>query len=157
MDQIVSESWLNSHFIKKSEYHGGALEGNDCRKLHKNVNKLEELWFKKHQKIPVPHKSFNEVVSFCYGRDLNEDYKDKISKIKNDYMQLEISVIPKVHAVFFHIQEFCDLTGSRLGTWNEQLVSHYNQEFNKCWEKYLVKEQKNPLQRLLQPAKCLAI
>ena len=115
MGQIVSESWLNSHFIKKCEYHGGALEGNDCKKLHKNVNKLEELWFKKHQKIPVPHKSFNEVVSFCYGRDLNEDYKDKISKIKNDYMQLEISVIPKVHAVFFHIQEFCDLTGSRLG------------------------------------------
>lgn len=57
---------------------------------------------------------------------------------KNDYMQLEVSVTPKIHAVFYHIQESCDLTGSGLGHWNEHR-SELHQEFHKYWEKYLAK------------------
>ena len=34
--------------------------------------------------------------------------------------KLEISVTPKVHAVFFHVQEFCELTKMGLGPWSEQ-------------------------------------
>ena len=148
-----SESWLKSCFIKKSEYHGGALEGNDCGKLLKNVSKLEELCPVKHQKFPVAYKSFNEVVSSCYGKDLHANYKETINKFRNDdYMKLKISVTPKVHAVFYHIQEVCDITGRGLGPWSEQTSESLHQEFNKCWEKYLVKDQKNPMyqQRLLQ-------
>ena len=84
-----SESWLNSCFIKKTEYHGGGLEGNDCRKLLQNVKKLEDLCPQKHQKFPVAFSSFNEVVSSCYGRNLKADYKEKISKFKDDYMRLK--------------------------------------------------------------------
>ena len=53
-------------------------------------------------------------------------------------MQLEVSVTPKIHAVFYHIQESCDLTGSGLGHWNEHR-SELHQEFHKYWEKYLAK------------------
>ena len=147
-----SESWLNSCFIKKTEYHGGGLEGNDCRKLLQNVKKLEDLCPQKHQKFPVAFSSFNEVVSSCYGRNLKADYKEKISKFKDDYMRLKISVTSKVHAVFFHVHEFCDMTDMGLGPWSEQTSESLHQEFNKCWENYNVKDQKNPIyqQRLLQ-------
>ena len=32
-----SEAWLKACFVKKGEYHGGAFEGNDCRKLLKKL------------------------------------------------------------------------------------------------------------------------
>ena len=67
-------------------------------------------------------------------------------------MQLEINVIPKVHAMFFHIQEICDLTDRSLGLWNEQASESLHQELNICWKKYLVKNQKSLMykQRILQ-------
>ena len=147
-----SEAWLKSCFVKKSEYHGGALEGNECRKLLRNVSKLEELCPEKLLKFPVAYKSFNEVVSSCYGSKLKSDYKDKIKTFKDDYMRLKISVTPKVHAVFFHAQEFCELTGKGLGPWSEQTSESSHQEFNKCWQNYIVKDQQNPLyeKRLLE-------
>ena len=65
-------------------------------------------------------------------------------------MQLEISVTTKTHAVFHHIQESCDLTGKRMRPWSDQTSELLHQEFKKCWEKYLIKDQKNPMYRLLQ-------
>ena len=35
------------------------------------------------------------------------------------YLQLTISVTPKVHAVMFHVEEFCSLTGRGLGPWSD--------------------------------------
>ena len=43
------EDCLKSCFVKKSEYHGGSFEGNDCRKLLKNSNLLTELCPKEHE------------------------------------------------------------------------------------------------------------
>ena len=38
-----SEEWLKLCFVKKSDYHGGAFEGNDCRKLLKNIDYLSKI------------------------------------------------------------------------------------------------------------------
>ena len=76
---------------------------------------------------------------------------------KNDYVQLEISVIPKVHAVFYNIKESWYLNGRRLGPWREETGELLYQEFSKCWEKYLVKDQKNPMYNrdFCRQCKCL--
>lgn len=96
--------------------------------------------------------SFRDVVSSCYGHDLQPDYKLKIAKFKKDYLRVKISVTPKVHAVFYHVEEFCEMTDMGLGPWSEQTSESLHHEFTKCWEKYMVKDQKNPLykERLLQ-------
>ena len=74
-------------FHKKSEYHRGCLEGNDCKKLLNNVHKLKELCPPKHQNFATSYSSFNDVVSSCYGYDLKPDYKAKFSKFKQDYLR----------------------------------------------------------------------
>ena len=75
-----SDDWLKSCFIKKSDYHGGCLEGNDYKKLLNNVHKLQELRHQKHQHFVTAFSSFNYLVLSCYGYDLQPDYKSKIAK-----------------------------------------------------------------------------
>ena len=70
----------------------------------------------------------------------------------NKYMKLSVSVTPKVHAVFYHIEEFCSLTKMGLGPWSEQASESVHQEFTKCWGKYKVKNTDHPMygQKLLE-------
>ena len=56
-------------------------------------------------------KSFNEVVSSCYGAELHPEFKDKIAAFKKHFINLGISITPKVHTVMFHIADFCTITG----------------------------------------------
>ena len=107
--------------MKKEEYHGGTFAGNASRKLLKNVDRLEAL---QPPQIVIKYvnafKSFNHAVAAFYGSKLDDDYQQKISVFVADYLKLKITVTPKVHAVFFHVSEFCDITGRGLGPWNEQ-------------------------------------
>ena len=59
-------------------------------------------------------------------------------------MKLGISVTPKVHAVFYHIEEFCEYTGVGLGPYSEQTVEALHHEFNQCWGNFFVKDYDNP-------------
>ena len=94
-----SEDWLKSCFVKKSEYHGGSFEGNDCRKLLKNTNLLRELCPKEHEQYVNTFSFFNDLVSSCYGLELHPTYKANIAKFKKEFLKLKISVTPKIHAV----------------------------------------------------------
>ena len=67
--------------------------------------------------------SFNDVVTSSYGRNLLPQYKTSLSNFKGAYLKLNISVTSKVHAVFYHIEEFCSLKNMGLAPWNE-LLNH---------------------------------
>ena len=140
-----SEDWLKLCFVKKSDYHGGAFEGNDCRKLLKNTDSLREICPKEHKRYFDTLSYFNDVVSSCYGFELHPSYKSNISNFKREFLKLNISVTPKVHAVFHHVEEFCMLKGMGLGPWSEQTSESLHHELTKCWEKYLVKDTDHPL------------
>ena len=103
-----SDAWLKACFVKKEEYHGGQFEGNDCRKLLKKIDLLREICPEKHQDFVRAFSTFNNVVASCYGKTLHENYKRNIAKFKAEYLKLNISVTPKVHAVLYHVAEFCD-------------------------------------------------
>ena len=147
-----SERWLNSCNVKKADYHGGQFEGNECRKLLDNVHKLRELCPPQLRQYVETFDKLNDVVHSCYGNDLLPDYDLNIDEFKNDFLQLNISVTPKIHAIFFHIEEFCSLTKMGLGPWSEQASESVHQEFSKCWDKYKVKHTDHPLygQKLLE-------
>ena len=40
---LDSDDWLKFCYVKKTDYHGGALEGNGCRTLLKNVDHLRQI------------------------------------------------------------------------------------------------------------------
>ena len=149
------EEWIQRLHIKKEEYHGGTFNGNDCRKLLKHVSILKEI-------APTPSlkvtkfidafEAFNNVVTACYGKTLAPDYKHKINAFRGAYKRLQISVTPKVHAVFFHISEFCDVVKMGLSPWSEQTAESLHHDFKGMWNSFKVRDTNHPEygNRLLQ-------
>ena len=115
------------------------MEGNDCRKILKNVDKLEERCPPEFNQYVKAFRRFNNVVEICYGYSLAENYKDIIQIFKTDFLKLKISITPKVHAVMYHTAEFCDIVGTGLGPYSEQTSESLHQEFKKCWKNCFVK------------------
>ena len=83
------------------------FKGYDCRKLLKKVGNLKRLCPEEH--FVYSFSSFNEVVTACYALDLHPEYIEKIGNFKKAFMKLNISVTPKVHAVFKDVEEYCSL------------------------------------------------
>ena len=138
-----SQDWLKACNVRKTEYHGGSFEGNDSRALLKKVNRLEELYPAnnlKAQKYSVAFNALNEVVGACYGFDLHPDFEGKIKKFTEAYLELKISVTPKIHAVMHHVSEFCRLTGRGLGPWSEQTGEAIHHDFKQRWKRFTIKD-----------------
>ena len=70
----------------------------------------------------------NNVVESCFGPNLQPGYCESILCFKQAYLDLDIAVTPKVHAIFFHIVEFCGIVDAGLGKFSEQASEsvHYN-------------------------------
>ena len=59
-------AWLDACYVKKGDYHGGAFEGNDCRKLLKKVTVLREICPRSAEKFADTFESFDKVVNSCF-------------------------------------------------------------------------------------------
>ena len=141
-----SEEWLDACNVKKEEYHGGSFSGNDSRRLLVNVKRLEALKPPSFvEKYIVAFKSFNSVVESCFGKKLHPDFEKMIALFAKDYLKLGISVTPKVHAVFFHVSEFCLMTGQGLSPWSEQTGESVHHDFKQIWNNYKVKIIERPI------------
>ena len=130
------EAWLKSCNVKKEDYHGGSFEGNESRKLLKNVQKLREIIPTEYEEFANTFEVFNRVVTACYGTNLASDYKEHIADFRNSYLKLKISVTPKVHAVFWHIIDFCEVFGMGLGPWSEQCSESIHHDFKATKDRF---------------------
>ena len=120
-----AEMWPSFLNIKQSPHHRGQFEGNKCRKLLKNVDLLQQLAksrsaFQVFGIIDLLRK-FDSVLKICFGSVLEADYYEKIDQFKASYLALpNVSVTPKIHAVFHHLKDFIDRQISPLGLYSEQ-------------------------------------
>ena len=138
------EFWPQRLHIKIEKYHGGEFVGNDCLKLLKNINILEEMldnattWDRKEEALSFvkAFKDFKKVVRACFGILKAEDFKESLSKFKSSYMTLGISITPKVHAVFYHIEEFLENKRFGLGIYSEQSTESLHSKFSVHWSRY---------------------
>ena len=48
-----------------------------------------------------------------------------------------------MHAVFFHVEDFCEVVGMGLGPWSEQATESLHADFNKVWTRYKVRDIEN--------------
>ena len=110
----------------------------------KKLNSLEERCL--HDFVPFVSAfwSFNDVVEACFGAKLADDYIMKIHKFRRDYSKLGFSITPKIHTVFFHIEDFCEYSGMALGAFSEQTAESLHHEFEQCWDNFYVKDFDNP-------------
>lgn len=132
--------WAAACHAERDALHGGSFNGNNCKKLLRGIDKLEELCPIEYKPYIETFNAFKQVVGACYGNILDPEYKQKISNFKNAYVALGISVTPKVHAVFYHIEDFCEPRACGLGQWSEQASESVHADFKSTWSKYKVME-----------------
>ncbi len=143
----IAKKWLAEIGVEQNPYHGGDFNGNACRKLLQTANKLETLLPKRLRgkcsevddlkALIKCIRAFNKVVSACFGVSLQHDYEMTIFEFQDAFMELrEVSVTPKVHAVFFHVLPFLQGKMYGLGYYSEQAVETAHSLFKVHWVRY---------------------
>ena len=134
--------WPKSCNVMAEPMHGGVFNGNGCRKLCKNTDILQSQANIQAQPFVAAFKSLDAVVDSCFGKDLADDFKEHIQAFKVKYLDLVklglVNVTPKIHTIFHHISEFCDLEGVGLGRHSEQARESVHCSFSKTFLKYKV-------------------
>ena len=153
-----AKKWPTSLNMKLSSYHGGMCEGNDCHKILRNVDRLQQLAeaesaFQVFGFIETLRK-FDAVVKSCFGSDLEDDFLDKIQQFQDSYLAIpNASVTPKIHVVFHHIKDFVNRHMSPLGIYSKQVVEATHQDFSHHWQRY--KQLPSHPEYALRLKKCL--
>lgn len=60
------------------------------------------------------------------------------------YIDLDVNVTPKVHAVIWHVPQFCARFNEGLGRCSEQAGESVHHDFAKTWENYKLKSLSHP-------------
>ena len=139
---LVTE-WARHCNVQKDEQYGGTFDGNSCRLLLQHCDALDAMITLESKRFVTVFKMLNNVVASCFGNDLHEDYHQAILNFKQAYLDLEMPVTPKIHAIFNHITEFCATVNVGLGRFSEQASESVHHSFNVEWLRHKVNDD-NP-------------
>ena len=122
--------------------------GNQCKKLLKNLDKLN---------IPDAFKEFKDVfqslkdIHYLCNQDLlSHNYQEVIDNFRSSWFKLtdeyDISTTPKIHILLDHLEDYFDLTNITLKKVTDELCENMHQVLNKMLIKsmYFVKDVSNP-------------
>lgn len=109
-NETVSLEWAKkcNASRKSTEGNFASFVGNDCDKLLKNIDCLESMKCFELCKYVEVLRKLKKVVNGCFSVNLDPQYKEYIQSLKKSYLELGISITPKMHIIFEHISEFCD-------------------------------------------------
>lgn len=80
------------------------------------------------------------MVDTCFSLELKQNYQECIKKFMDSYLYLDIPVTPKIHAVFYHVPDFCTKYEHGLEYYAEQAMEATHHDFNETWLKFKVAE-----------------
>ena len=124
--------------VTRDPYHGGTLNGNSCKRLLEHIDILAADSPLHVLPYVDAFRAFKKVVRACFSSDLDINFEKAISDFKKSYLDLGISVTPKVHTVFYHVPTFCRRHQVGLGIFSEQASEAVHAKFQKTWVKYSV-------------------
>lgn len=130
--------WAVKCHVQRDAIHGGSFNGNSCNELLSKIDLLRSMAPLRCLKYVECLSAFKNVVKSCYGHKLDLNYSDFIKKFQTSFLDLEISVTPKVHAIFFHIDDFLRDKNEGLARWSEQTSEAVHSDFKLTWNKYKV-------------------
>ena len=142
--------WLASKHIELEPYHGGqTLEGNECSKVLRNLESLEEVIPATFSIFLETLKAFRDVVESCFGFLLDPFYKMVLARFRSQFKMLQekfqVSMTNKIHIICIHVEEFCDLVGRGLGEFSEQETENSHSAFDFILDRYRVKDMNSPV------------
>ena len=151
----ITNDWIKESNVKREVTHGGTgFNGNSCKILLSKIDILRTKSNLQCLKYVNAFSSFKNVVHDCFGSALNAHYMRSIDKFKTYYLDLNISVTPKVHAVFYHIIDYCSEHKRGLGFYSEQAMESVHFDFLSTWSRYKVSPNHAEYDKQLLKAVC---
>ena len=127
----VANEWEERCYVEREMTHGSpSFKGNSCRILLNNIDLLRSICNLGCLKFVNAFQTFNEVVKACFTVDLSPKFVELIDEFREAYLALNISVTLKVHAVFFHVKEFCITHKKGLSFYSEQAMEAVHYDFS---------------------------
>lgn len=134
-----SLKWAKICKVTREFVHGSpAFAGNSCKILLEKIDILRGICRNSCLKYVKCFKDFQTVFDSCFSSTLKPKYIQYISDFKRSYCDLNISITPKVHSVFFHVPDFCSKVEKGLGFYSEQAIESVHSDFKTMWAKYKV-------------------
>lgn len=139
--------------IKKSKYFGGCFEGNECRKILKNLDATGLNANADCLPIYKVLEAFNEVVESCFGMTRTTDYKEKIRTFKEAWIEAkdqcpDMTITSKAHYVVDHVPAYLEkyeAEGVGLGLISEQAIEHSHHCFKGVWDLRYKRSEPRPI------------
>ena len=141
----LTENWISKCDARNTITYGSSgFNGKESKKLLVNVPILRAMCEKANafgcMKYVQVFEDFEEVVDDCFKVELNSKFLQSIEKLQTSYVDLKISVTPKVDAVFHHVKDFCSQRKMGLGYYSEQAMESVHFDFAAMWCNYCVHE-----------------
>ncbi|KAJ8672767.1 hypothetical protein QAD02_004027 [Eretmocerus hayati] len=135
VNEYDAMNWAQACNVAREVVYGEpAFAGNACKTL---LNRVDLLRLRCSVECYVQcFSDFREVVDSCFSNSLDSKYVSYIKKFRCSFLDLGISVTPKVHAVFNHVKYFCEKVGRGLGFYSEQSVESVHADFKTTWNRY---------------------
>ena len=146
--------WPGNLNLIPKDYHGSLFEGNACKELLKEADKLldPEIYAEVGKLKLVPFVSvfqaMDKLVHNCFSVKVIDEnaIKSQIISLKKSYAALETSLPLKIHILIDHILDgLKSLRNTGLGLWSEQSGESIHHEFDNYWSKYKINSKKNKL------------
>lgn len=147
--------WTKRCNVTREETRAGAgFNGNSCKMLLDKIDVLRAVCPIGCLKYVTALDDFRLVVKSCFGENLNPNFIKHIQDFQKSYVDLKISITPKVHAVFYHVKDFCHEHQKALGYFSEQAMESVHFNFKTVWSKYEVKPNHSEFPTHLLKAVC---
>ena len=95
--------------------------------------------------VPLPQKRFvralralNNIVISCFGELLTPTYVSDITEFRQAFLDTELSITPKIHAILTHVPQFYQMKNQGLGLFSEQAGESVHHDFSVHWERFKV-------------------
>ena len=124
--------------MERDAQYGGSFDGNACKKLLCHIDLLDSLVPLHCKAFVTAFKCLNDTISACFSTDLKYNFNEEIDKFRISFLDLGISVTPKIHAIFYHVSEFCSSACTGLGKFSEQASEAVHHKFSVEWERFKV-------------------
>ena len=157
LKQFENESlaWAKACHVQREVTHNGpAFKGNSCKALLNKVDILRRTSNLGILKYVKAFDDFRKVVDACFGTELDRNFKNFITAFELSYKDLDINITPKVHAVIFHVTDFCEKNQVGLATYSEQAMEAVHHDFKNMWGKNKVSNSHPDYAKKLLRAVC---
>jgi hypothetical protein len=98
-EEDPADNFARSVNMLRSQYHGGAFDGNQCTGLLNSINKLQAILPSELAGYIDCLKAFKDVTTACFRKELDRDYHTTIITFGEKFDALNISHTPSIHAV----------------------------------------------------------